>query len=57
MKLCALLPLRPIAGGEGRGEVGGATASALQNGHLTRPRLWRRLLPLPRNAAARGGEV
>ena len=54
MKPYAFLPLRPLVGGEGRGEVGSATASAPQKGHLTLPRLSRGPLPLPRNAAERG---
>jgi hypothetical protein len=48
------LPLRPLARGEGRDEVGRAAASELEVGHLTLPRLRRGPLPLPRNAAERG---
>jgi hypothetical protein len=47
-------PLRSLAGGEGRGEVGRAAASELEVGHLTLPRLRRGPLPLPRSAAERG---
>ena len=47
-------PRRPLAGGEGRGEVGGASAPETPAGHLTLPRLRRGPLPLPRSAAERG---
>jgi hypothetical protein len=50
----AALPLRPLAGGEGWGEVGGGSAPETPASHLTLPRLWRGLLPLPRDAAERG---
>jgi hypothetical protein len=49
-----ILSLRPLAGGEGRGEVGGAAALQVPVGHLTLPRLRRGPLPLPRDAAERG---
>jgi hypothetical protein len=48
------LPLRPIAGGEGRGEVGGGAAPEASAAHLTLPHLRRGPLPLPRDAAERG---
>src|SRR5216683_1151348 len=48
------LPLRPLAGGEGRGEVGGGAAPEAPAGHLTLPHLRRGPLPLPRGAAERG---
>jgi hypothetical protein len=48
-----VLPLRPFAGGEGRGEVGDGTAREMPKGHRTLPRPWRGPLPLPRDAAER----
>jgi hypothetical protein len=53
MELDAFLPLRPLAGEEGRGEVGGVAFPVLPQGHLTLPRRWRGPLPLPRSAAER----
>jgi len=59
-------PLRPLAGREGRGEVGRAAASEREVGHLTLPPrslssgraqrgpAGRGRLPLPRSAAERG---
>ena len=51
--MTVLLPLRPLAGGEGRGEVGASHTPHTPADHLTLPRL-RGSLPLPRKAAERG---
>src|SRR5215470_2189712 len=48
------LPLRPLAGGEGWGEVGGRAAPEAREGHLTLPPPRGGPLPLPRDAAERG---
>ena len=52
--MAVLLPLRPLAGGEGWGEVGASHTPHTPADHLTLPRLRRGSLPLPRNTAERG---
>jgi hypothetical protein len=51
------LPLRPLAGVEGRGEVGGGAAPEAPDSHLTLPIADAMgPLPLPRDAAERAEE-
>jgi hypothetical protein len=52
-----LLPLRPLAGGDGRGEVGRAVVAEPPASHLTLPSRRDGPLPLPRTAAERGVPV